>query len=794
MATEIIIKENKWYSQIRNGVNFDLNTTDFTNNMVGCVGEKIKNVMRVVIGWKANSSLPNPFTWTSALKRMTRITGSWIADGFSIGDNIAVGYQNESGTWFTWYSANITALSDLEMFLDADLGLPAGDGAFTRMVIHGNTTLTACVLKFGLNANAETYNNISKVTDSEQIYYASGIGAWTDMIPLGTNRDWLAGSCRISFVGIPYEFSREYEIANIFVINPFYKEGWKEYLTTNKLPDLFNGDGSIKYTFQAEFRNVLSNPNTSKIVTNDSVLGSVAWFNENFNGFNNSYAIESVNFTSASDSVNPAIQNNVRIVVSGQDFDNGEKFMVKFINLTKEEDYTNTTTDMLENFMYDSALCTLATTVTGSGIIKNVVSQIIATDLVLDVRLEYTVAQRQRIQAGDSYAIIIVVDDETLTAGNSNRVSLIADCQEYDTSADISDLIGIDTFGIVQHDKDYTTEDGTTDVVSWIEDTLYFKYGFWLDLSKDAYLNEMAVQLIAYNTVNENKFVLNEFILPLTNVIVVNGIQQIVISTNRLYPNFNVVSVETGSLIGNKQYYNAICSMKISWQEWIEQLDADTIFYDNSKLLNNLNKKASNYSELNDYEIKLGVSANVYGTDTTLNTSGNTDYLFLTPSLVINNYEIPVNWTAEIKTFHPDTLVDLNGGIRKDGDTLFQVTWTDVSGAFTDITNFWGLHRIEENRQNGENIHELSSVYVIDSNLLKPLDGQTKLKKSIVLGKVVTDCLIDYTKLQDGLSYSLSARLDDGSDSPLDPCTFITEGNEIFITENDIFMQVENCV
>ena len=44
-------------------------------------------------------------------------------------------------------------------------------------------------------------------------------------------------------------------------------------------------------------------------------------------------------------------------------------------------------------------------------------------------------------------------------------------------------------------------------------------------------------------------------------------------------------------------------AFKVSWREWIENLDVDNVFYDDTKVNNNLNYKTSNYSNLEGYKI-----------------------------------------------------------------------------------------------------------------------------------------------------------------------------------------------
>ena len=86
---------------------------------------------------------------------------------------------------------------------------------------------------------------------------------------------------------------QQFQIEHIFKIAPFYRDGELDSVKGEDVPplDLFNGDMSLKYVFQTEFRTVLSNPNTSFISDYDTQLGSVGYFDESFNGFESDFTI-----------------------------------------------------------------------------------------------------------------------------------------------------------------------------------------------------------------------------------------------------------------------------------------------------------------------------------------------------------------------------------------------------------------------------------------------------------------------------------------------------------------------
>ena len=87
---------------------------------------------------------------------------------------------------------------------------------------------------------------------------------------------------------------------------------------------------------------------------------------------------------------------------------------------------------------------------------------------------------------------------------------------------------------------------------------------------------------------------------------------------------------------------------------------------------------------------------------------------------------------------------------------------TFTPNAFTPLLpEYWGINRIQEQEQPGEDIFELSTITDrLLSGLLIPLEGQDYLSIALdISDNIVLTCRIDYTKLQPGKNYDLSTRL-----------------------------------
>jgi hypothetical protein len=817
MPTEILVNSIKFYDQLKSGAGFG-SLADPTDNLASNIGEPIRVVMEVDIRWYFSANVSNTIlavNGTAPALMLTRQTGSFVTDGFCPGDTLDI-YDS---TVSVWAIATITAVNDLVMNVNVDTGaIP--DATYDDFIIAGTTPLTALLYKFGLIGNTETFNCISKVSENEQVAYASGIGTGSprstgniEMHRLGNFKDWISYKnnvnddilATISYVSTSGMWQR-FKITHTFIVSPFFIEEYETFLDAGLTPALFAGLNTIKYALECEFRTVLSNPNTSKIARVDNILGSVGWFNENFNGFNDNYSIDSIAYEDTTlgtpcSGLQSGARTTATVTVSKLlgSFNAGDPCSAIVALMPRNTAYINTLTTQDENFLYDVAY---AEEGAGSGsnyhnIIKEITCGIVAGKLVITLQIEYNTTQQVLIESGARYIIGVQVADDTLSSGNSDKVMLLADVGDYIASADIEDLAYVTDLQIYQHPYDPSVDVGATKFDMWNEDGICAKFDFWIDLAKSAYINSLSFAVIAYNSTTEDYFILDNFALNLNSQIISGGVQQININDVRGYrlnatDYFNKVVLTTGAQVSQKQYYQLIIGAKIPWQSWLLNTGADTVFYDSSKPNNNLNYKSSNYSNLNDYQIKIALIGNIAGVSP-LGISGNTNYLMQSPDLLTYDYNLPTTWVGTLETFDETGTVNLGGAIRTDADTLMRVTWVR-DDVFRTGYDFWAIHRIEESQENGFNIYEFSSIITpISGNLLKPVAGETLLKVTVTPGSntVVTECLIDHTRLTIGVNYKISARLDDGLASGSLPDAKKTEDDFIKITEDGQTKELE---
>lgn len=786
MSVNVTVQEQKFLNQFKNGVAFGDNPLDFNTNLAGSVMENLKFITTIDINWSASVTAGDVWTADVVLSSISRALGNWFTDGFSVGDNCA---WLENGV----VTANITITAISNNGSTIFYTLNSGSITDTNSAsLAGLEFLTALVYSFGLLGNNESFNVESKVSGNDQGFYGSGIGFdtgggvrdtnWVNLQRLGSYQDWQTGNMRARFVSNPAYDIQRFEIEHTFTIVPYYTDGQLSNLQNDVIPNLLNGLNTLKYAFNVSFRTVLSNPNTEKESTIENNLGSVAWFGENFNGFNSNYNVVSVNYeeqatTNTANGLLISSKTKVTIVVNKSTgfFTVSERGGVYVSYLPEQNEYEDTSlTDLKENFLYDSALTNNGQLpVTGSDFISNFEIVIAGATMTLTFDVEYSIAQKLRLanlnaQNPRYFIIGVEVGDVVLSNGNSDRLILLADTELYDESADIPDLWSFPKMDIYTHEKQIGVDTGTTDVTDWVEDGLAIDYTMRLDLNKNALLNSMNFMIVAYDPITQIYFEIDKYIFNIFPAVISSGIQQLITNTTRGYiletgDQFNDVTLSVGANAGGFQDYDGVIAQKISWQDWLANQGVDTVFFDATKPNNNLNYKASNYSLLNGYEIRLAFFGNLFGTNT-LGVSGLTDYLVLSPTITTFNYEEDggVNiWSHVIETFDATGTTNLNGAVLTGQDTLFRSTWTNSGGAVASLTGLWGINRIEETDQQGYAISEMSSINLPPTGqLLKPNSG-VKLLMYLNAGNVVMECFIDGSVATPNIGYNLSTRIQD---------------------------------
>lgn len=763
------IQLRKFQNQFKNGVNLDQNDADFTHFLLGFVGQKMKRVSRVATSWSSESSNSNIFVTVNGGNTITRDNGSWIDDGFQIDDTFDHQPFGDTGT--------ITNVTDLIITIAGTFATTANANA---SIFHGTTRLRGVNYLSNFIENDDPVGYISKVDNlNTKKWTAEFTVAEFDNLTLinatqsGLDDSWKMDSDAVTLqmIQIPLLanlYIQVLEVVEIFTITPFFDN--ISNLEAGIKPDYLAGALSLRSIARFELLLTLLNPIVKHILDdseNPETDGNVGYYDEHANGFTPiEFSKDSIAYANTS-GLDQIVVDEVTTITCKIDSVNdvlsqgNSQFQMNLILLNETIDNSDT---IDENFAFDTVFAVADGSTKGgeNGIFSNVEGNIVATQLVVTADITFSPAQQALIEDG-KYIIAIATNDHTLDIGSSIFVNVNMDINTYIKNNDVPDLMAVDTNLFYEHPHDKGT-DGKTDFQGWVEDGILMNTDFTLDLSKDAVINNMNVRLMARNSVTNEDFEIANIPLDFASAIISGGVQQIDIDSTRGFKlvedsQFNFLKVQTMLKVGDIQHYDLDIGFKLQWMDWQALVDADPVFFDNTKINDGLNRLISNYSALNDYDIVMFIDAEVS------NGLLNTNYRFISPALRTFEYDTDdtgspsTKWSGLIETF--DQLANnLNANIHGTENTEVKVTFTALSGLISE-TPIYGIMRLEEFQQGGLfNIFELSSFRgaAIDNPLI-PKTGDNKARFTVFTDRIEVECAIDFSKLNPTSQYKISCRL-----------------------------------
>ena len=779
MPKIVSVNQQRWYTQFRNGDDFLSNPSDISKSFLGLAGEKVRGVFDISVEWYANATAVSP--WNVQPSSIALSSGVWSGFGFEVGQVFDCYALWSSNPTFQ-FQGEITSIDSNGQRINFNVlqgGAPAAaiESDFAIRATSAENALYSLQFDFGLLNSSETFNNISKISGNPQTFIGDDIGLGglrsTTPVPMsvvGNYNDWVTGSATAAYVSED-GYVQHFQVVHEFHVAAFSDNRllfWPELLTVPPAYSAFPVRYSLRATFR-EFATAVSNWQG----TFDDLGGNSRWYQDN--NSNQPFQIDSVAYVDndTNDPVNSLTiseRTNVEIRVSKKSgsFSAGQRFGLQvFFIETDEADFQNTQTTAVENFILDLAFHTEggAAYTNANGVIRVLASAIDGGALVITAEIEYTLAQQQKAQGGQ-YLLSVIIGEGAVPAFKFLRYNLIADVNGYADVNAIPFLCTFDTINFYEHNAIYPAG-AKTSANLWNEDGFLIEIPFALYLAQSAFLNRLDVKLVAYNTVTNTYFELDNYSFNTAAAIVSEGVQQISISNFRNYnlgrgSQFRSAKIETLAKVGDIQNYRCLIGQKVSWQDWIRNLDADTVFFDNAEPNNNLNYKASNYSGLENYEIRIRVEATVSGVDS-LNRV--VDGVSETTSGDLNIFDYnedgqvtPV-WSGVVKTFDTLTNEPLGVDILATRNTLFEVEWTNSTGPVVSNTAQYAIHRIEILNDQGWQIEELSSVVQNPRFFLDSTDGSGLLTLSVESGKLVSRCLIKSENIGNSEQYKLSARI-----------------------------------
>lgn len=790
MAIQLTPISSKYFSEIKNGPLFDQNLGDFGTHLKGSLGERIKAEIDVQISWRydiVNYDITNTNT-------ITLSSGSFLAQGFSIGGTANITFRGVGGTSETFTIVTISS-DGKQMVISGAVLLNGPYGVSTYDTLRGLTPLEGLKYKFNFIGNDETTNFISALDETTLSYKTDGIrtaspspviSTWDDTI-LGSQ----TGSHQVTFVqdvsdgGIineagavvfPLNSIQEFKIEHEFILFPYFLDGELPNLETLVRPERIEAGVSLKHVIDFEFRSTLSNPNTAKTGRLDNVLGQTSYFDENFGDEATQYSIDNVVLTRGGDQVtgiDAITTTNVSFSVLNSDgvtnpFLTTQPAVAYVSFLPELDDYNASASNFETVWIYESLRGLIDAAPNSGTIINNLDIDLISTTQVdVSFDITYTAGQQALIDEGDNYIVSFGVGDDALSTDLSNKSILKVNLSEYLKNSDVAGLMDVTKLEVYTHPMAFTegVTQGYTGYKGWVQDGIMWDWAFNLDRTLDAVLERFRVRLVALKTTDDTFFTLEDVEYDISGQTITQGpptTQQIELDDTRGFPLvegsiFNLKTFTTGTYSAPNQPYTGQTAFKVNWQEWIALPDADTVFYDPSEPNNGLNEKASQYSLKDGYEIRILIDA-----DVSVNGATVTNYIFKSPNATVLDFEeqdgTPITWTSIKETFDTSG-ANVNQEILTNADTNVKFTFTpDAAPGLASL--YWGIIRIEEANQPGVAICELSTLRESkNNNILKPLPGESYSKLSLNVSVLCLECAIDYTKLNPAKKYNVYGRM-----------------------------------
>jgi len=470
MGASIRVVGQKFYSKLNNGNDFTTNeTTDFSQHLKGGVLEEVKAVFNVQIDWISKigantasyyyntNNTPTPDTDDTFLFRSDG--KDFASDGFAVGDDVKI----SDAVWRV--SGTITSLSVGEIIISVTD--KTGDPTYNSwsfpnldIWITGITPKTALKYDFGLIENDEPINFLSKLTNTQQTYLFKGIDhdnplTFVDGESAGNNKAAYTGYARVAFVGLSVgvdpinteNTTQEFQIEHTFKINPIYRDGELDSLKGIDVPplDIYNGNLSLKYVFQTEFRTVINNPNTSMVSSYDTQLGSVGYLGESYNGYKNNYSVSDLVYTVNSvpvDRLEIGSITNVSFKINNDQptFTTTTPVVVGHTSIVNSLYYANSTDDYQTVWTDEDLRLTSGTIVTvfNGTLIKNATSTYSsASQLSISFDIEFTTEQELKLEDKQDYLLYFTIQDPNETIDTGDKVTDRIDVNYYFKNTDV---------------------------------------------------------------------------------------------------------------------------------------------------------------------------------------------------------------------------------------------------------------------------------------------------------------------------------------------------------------------
>lgn len=625
---------------------------------------------------------------------------------------------------------------------------------------------------------------------------------WVDIQMVSTNVQALSSGSSGGGVN-KYRITTDFMLASIFE-QPSNLEDLVAPST------LFNA-GSLTDNFEVIVYPEWNNPNT--VIKNNldhtERLGNTGWFNENFNGLDNNFNVESVLYYD--DDGNPlteldyASPVNVKVIVSGIDnLTTLSEFGIGFAWIPQnEEDYHNKMTPFHKNLFINTGRIYTDGLNDSFNLNENVGTTIFDGSTYNDAKMDLQASNNILVVQGGSdvveikarfipnaqffqmfenksendrkYLMWLSVSDQQQQINFSDRVSLLIDYKDMiKTIPPAGPLPGM-TNRFIEHPQDENSV-GVEKYFGFIEDDVLARMNFKIDTTDNKFIRSFTFGYEVVNTETGAVYILENYPINVSNIpIGSDGIQNINVDDIRGFKlengnnkNFVKVLRDLPNDNGNEKAFLCYFATKLRWEDWLNRDGVPLEFYDNTKQNDGYHNDWVDYLRAGN----VGEHKFNFFVFTDVDDNGEFKRHKNTFELTFNDYDENLNIQTDHRYFRDSDNTDLTIGIDPESGkplgvlldnepTRIEITYTHLTEDF-DITKMYAVTTMEVDKGAGRMEHrQLSSVWGSENdNFLIPLTGETRLKFEQLASNVVkATCLVDPNKLTDALRYKVSGRI-----------------------------------
>ena len=598
MATKIVQKEIKFFSELVNDSDFTANTGSTTATFSDSVTGRCKTEITIDVSVGMNISNfqilyadENTASITETKYKIVKQDATFLTEGISIGSKLALTFDPGTANVdvFTVFLI-VDSLTNTELhvtydgagsnpFLDITLAQlfasvnsqanPANPFSYTNPgYLAIDPSFTAMEFAYNLVENDSGDKSMtSSLTNTTNVIKVKGVETTVGQPAVSgyatsNNKAWVMTPVADPIVTVELDskvynnnalyqlkYGNRYIITHEFTV-PYYHDGEDDFLEDPlDTPDIYAGTSSPKYTFQTTFYTDINDPNTGSTIVYDSSKGNGGYLNESFNGDADPYTVSNLTYYNITDSADTD-----RLGI-------GQITRVTFDVANSEADFISTQLGVIvhgavvDSSQYQkssdifSDVWTFETLRTGAniGLVDGVLFKNYditfnsASSISVTVDVEFTTDQNARLEEDQFYLLAMQLrNDSESVVVDSHKAHIKIDYNQYGKNNDIDGLFGVSRFEQIPHSLALETrvEDtiGYTNGQYDIEEGALTLVEFWLDTDKNPVLDQLSFQIGGIDAATGVMNILRDTNIDLSNAVLVGDSWQLTLDSTVGYP------------------------------------------------------------------------------------------------------------------------------------------------------------------------------------------------------------------------------------------------------------------